>query len=402
MNLLKRFLFVVLGAIVSVGKASAVDFVLKESNMDTTYNYGHFGITSLTEDTWNSIGVGGVATLAGGIDGLQGTFGDEGSIVLLVVNGVTKEGNPITEIEICPMQIQSANKEGRQLNWIRIFNRGNCIKFYADNASSCDSVDYTKKWSNIGVLKSGGTELTKAIGSYTGEQKDWKKADIKLFAVEKILPHGVLVTGVKVETKSFKGSKEQEENGGCAKGTVCSTIASLAKKSGNRLFCAKGYKKNSAGTDCVANTSEPNGCKVSEADMLNNLCSGYSRTVYQRSPESWQLAASADNSSCYVYYCPNTKYGFKSTSDHTCVKCPNRSGQQKNGLCAPPCEIGKSYSVSDYQKDGSCVDDTAYSKTDMMYGAGKTKNSQSFENSCWTIIDDYKSCVEKGGQNKSE
>ena len=364
--------------------------------MNTAYNSGYFGITSgLTDDTWNSIGVGGVATLAGGIDGLQGTYGDEGSIVLLVVNDVKKDGS-ITEIEICPMQIQSANKDGRQLNWIRIFNRGDCIKFYADDQSGCDSVDYTKKWSNIGVLKSGGTELTKAIGSYTGEQKNWKNADIRLFAVEKILPHGVLVTGVKVETASFKGSKEQEKNGGCAKGTVCSTIASLAKKSGNRLFCAKGYIKNSAGTDCVG-VDSGNGCKVSEADMLNNLCSGYSETVYQGSPESWQLGKK-DGADCYLYYCPNTRYGFKSTSDHTCVKCPNRSGQQKNGLCATPCEIGKSYSVSGNQKDGTCVEDTAYSKSDMMYGVGKTKNSQSFENSCWTIIDDYKSCVESGGQ----
>ena len=397
MNLLKRFLLVsslVASAFVGEGRADGIAMNQKFNKL------GLFGTGDLTDDkNWVSINASGVATLAGGIDGLSGTFSDEGSIVLLVMHGIDYDdtNKKTSRVRMCPMQIQSANKEGRQLNWIRLFVRGDCADFYDINDSSCDSTDYSKKWANIGVLTSGGTELTEAQGWYSQQQSNWKNAEIRLFAVEKILPHGVMATAVKIEGMSFKGS----DGSACPKGNVCSTIKSLAKKSASKLFCAKGYIKNSAGTDCVA-VNSGNGCKVSEADMLNNLCSGYSRTVYQRSPESWQLAASIDNPSCYVYYCPNTRYGFKSTSDHTCVKCPNRSGQQKNGLCATPCEIGKSYYVSDYQKDGSCVADTAYSKTDMMYGRGKTKNSQSFENSCWTIIDNYKSCVENGGQNKSE
>lgn len=391
MRLLKEFLFVAISGLMFVENAGGVDFVLdKDFNSSTQKGTSSvlnskFGLSSSSldkDDNWTSVDASGVATLAGGLDNLNGTFpDDEGSIVLLVVNGY--DGTNVDSVEMCPIQIQSANKDGRKLNWIRLFNRGNCVKFYAANSSGCDSTDYTKKWSNIGVLTSGGTEMTKAYGVYTGEKHEFKNSSIRLFAASRILNHGIIIKGVKVEGFSFKKDKN-----------VCSSIKSLATKGSGSLYCAQGYKKNSAGTDCVLDT-----CPVDDTYRLEHLCSGFSRDVYNRSPQSWQLTTSATSAGCYRYSCLDFKHGFKSTSDHTCVQCPNRSGQDASGLCATACPLGQSYqhSSENLLTDGACVNDTAYSKTDMMYGKGKTRNSQTFEKSCWTIIDNYKACVENGG-----
>ena len=152
-----------------------------------------------------------------------------------------------------------------------------------------------------------------------------------------------------------------------------------------QLVCVEGYKPNAGGTDCVA---------VSE-----NLCTevklapgwtGFNKTLHKFViPKGKTLVE---------FRCKGENMAFASATDHSCVECITslRSGvSQVDGTCVE-CEAGKVFNSNATTADAYCGDAYAYTKTDMQYGKGKTKNDvENLKDQCWTKTetDDYRACV---------
>lgn len=83
----------------------------------------------------------------------------------------------------------------------------------------------------------------------------------------------------------------------------------------------------------------------------------------------------------------------------TCQDGIRYGNNPKTGACIE-CAIGKYYNSKD-EKNGYCSYAIGLTKTDMMYGYGKTQNSNPrLRNQCWTIKDTvrYRACVLSGVQ----
>lgn len=337
--------------------------------------------------------------LAGGIGEthLEGTWGsnDEGAILMLNVVEVNEEDGQ-GNIKICPVQIQSSNKDNRQANWITLFSiGGRCATLYKGNTddTNCDLSDYETYWEDEKLKTSGGYagRHTSFYGlkEYSGTQKNWKDASFGPYAVKKLLPHGIVLTAYEITTASFKG----DGNNGCENGKVCSYIKQITLYSGGEtVFCAQGYTEVNG--DCQPIDSSKCPYKIENIDF----CSGYSAQTYYSNKQELQLAR-LSGQSCSIYYCRDSKQGFASDSDHTCVECPKRSGRsitEYNGQCAPACPSGKFWESSgeignsNYKEE--CVDKYPYSKLEMQYGKGVTKKTNT---PCWksSTKDDYIRCV---------
>lgn len=101
---------------------------------------------------------------------------------------------------------------------------------------------------------------------------------------------------------------------------------------------------------------------------------------------------------CFRYLCTNPGYSFTSLYDHTCVECVvnTRTGIHPINNTCITCDIGKIFNQNDVANH-YCSPATRLSKTDMMYGRGKTKASapSKVSEQCWTMgdIEEYKNCV---------
>lgn len=152
-----------------------------------------------------------------------------------------------------------------------------------------------------------------------------------------------------------------------------------------QLVCVEGYKPNVGGTDCVA---------VSE-----NLCTeaklapgwtGFNKTLHK--------FVIPKGKSLVEFRCKGENMAFASATDHSCVECITslRVGvSQVDGTCVE-CEAGKVFNSNATTADAYCGDAYAYTKTDMQYGKGKTKNDvENVKEQCWTMTetDDYRACV---------
>ena len=101
--------------------------------------------------------------------------------------------------------------------------------------------------------------------------------------------------------------------------------------------------------------------------------------------------------SCYEFRCAQQGYAFQSAAERKCVECSSsmRDGAHPvSGLCIK-CDIGKIFN----SETGACDDADAYSKPDMQYGKGRTKDNTKLAAQCWTIVapEEYTVCVRGGG-----
>lgn len=155
-----------------------------------------------------------------------------------------------------------------------------------------------------------------------------------------------------------------------------------ATNSSEILVCMTGYKPNDTKTNCV----EINATRCAEQNLCNDYKTGFDETIHTMKPK--------DEGDCYEYRCKEAGKAFASSIDRSCVDCPAtfRSGPSgTDGTCLK--------CVQDTVYNGSeCGAAVGYSKTDLMYGKGKTRSNddKNIDEQCWTILDTkkYKSCVE--------
>ena len=105
------------------------------------------------------------------------------------------------------------------------------------------------------------------------------------------------------------------------------------------------------------------------------------------------------------YKCKEPGYAFASTVSNTCVACVTgrRTGvSPADGTCIT-CAVGTIFDA-DAVTNGYCVSATGYSKQDLQYGRGNSKDSVALGGQCWTEVqtDDYAECVTTGKMPASD
>lgn len=169
------------------------------------------------------------------------------------------------------------------------------------------------------------------------------------------------------------------------------SFATVRKVGTPTILCKNGYKLNAAGTDC-----EP---ADATACAQTNMCAGWDSTLFDADA---MVMHYNDSGKCWEYRCTTAGYGFISETLRTCSACPTgmRNGvSPKTGMCIQ-CPNDK---IFDANASGTnyCGNVMAFSKSDMMYGRGKTIATQPrLQNQCWPLSNpsEYKDCVKNGGR----
>lgn len=320
-------------------------------------------------------------------------YTDEWGIQMLVAMNINENG-----AQFCPVQIESKNKnrknpwtEYAQLNsncvWLcrRGYAGENCQTAVSGAPASCDPTKIeARNYSSIKRMASGANiednvpmfvfnNYNKCGGNGKGNEHDI------ILAVTRWTPggHGAFVQQVVVRAaRSGWGDMISWPNIYPASGA--SEI----------LVCKDGYQPNAGNTDCEPINA--NVCAQAQA------CSGWSSGF----DENQHVMMQPDGQSCYQFRCSETGYAFRSETDRTCAACATnmRDGVHPvNGGCVK-CELGKIFDEN-ARATGYCVDTDAFTKTDMQYGKGNTKNTIEFKFQCWLQVtaEEYKSCVVNGG-----
>lgn len=364
---------------------------------------------------WNSSGNSYTETSAGdsflmkgrtGATFTHGTFDDEGAVVGLVAMKIAENGKGGY---FCPLQIQCANKRKEEDTWLRYFkpanfNEGQCAWLCADgyygndcaisseqNISFCDSKSFQKngdRYNTLQMKTSGGangeiTDLTvfnsfkEARPGINGEQ-----AAISFLGVIGFKNHGVIALPMYLKCNR---NNWPDNDSFIESITPTGTIGEVTTK--YKLLCAEGYQPNTNGDDCEA----VDACKNDISNM--SYCNNFDEEDFDED-EHYLVA----DSGCVKYFCKESGKAFRSVTDKTCIDCAEGSKggtNSKNGTCIS-CDTGQYFD----EEDETCKTAVAYSKSDMQYGKGGTKNTVPLDEQCWLIAtpEEYAECVKNGGK----
>lgn len=178
-----------------------------------------------------------------------------------------------------------------------------------------------------------------------------------------------------------------------AKNTDIVSVMAYLAGGQSQLLCKTGYTRNADNSDCIEIDAQ--------ACNMQNLCPGFTEDGFD--PETMIMEHDVDRN-CYMYRCKDPEMAFASGASLECTACVEnmRNGvSPADGTCVT-CDVGQVFD-KDAESTGYCTSATAYTKTDMQYGAGKTRaTSGDLDTQCWTIsdIDQYKACVANGGATK--
>lgn len=352
--------------------------------------WGYNGGTNLTGPEGNFV-LGGL-TGFGALSTQHGTWYDEWAVIAVIARKIVEHGG-----YFCPYQIQCINYD-RPRSFARFFRptAGDivgcawlCEQGYAgENCQpnpepiACDNDNYTKdkKFAALAMKTSGYYSDSKdfeiealAKYDYSG-MRDF--ADI-FVGVTSFMNHGVIAEPVRVDCWWTPGGPHQNYD------SYVRSVFTQQSGEGKKLLCAMGYKTNSTNTDC-----EPVRQDVCNAEGMA-MCDGFSKDKFNKETHKYKISGN-----CVKFICKDETKSFVSSSDFSCVDCgvTLKAGTDTNtGLCID-CSTGERFD----KDQNKCISATAYTKTDMMYGKGKNKSSQSdVKKQCWTIqeLDKYVECV---------
>lgn len=328
-----------------------------------------------------------------GKSGPHGTFDDEWGVVGLVAEKIVEHGG-----YFCPYQIQCANKRKKKKSWTTYYapkgfktsqcawlcesgySGVNCLTQTA-TPSRCDKTPMNTgtggKFAGLAIKTSGGNSDGKE--SYITGFNQWgsnPEYDVVL-GIVKYLEHGVMAGPVQI-----KCGRDNWKN-------IDSFVESVLMATGDiKLLCAEGYTADANGADCIPVNHDR--CETQEM----TFCAGFDRAKYDSNIHTIESTGG-----CVKYFCTEPDMAFASNMDTTCVECSTgvKGGSSTaNGTCVK-CSTGQYFD----KNSNSCKQARAYSKSDLQYGKGQTKNTQSdFNKQCWTYVmpEEYVACVESGGQ----
>lgn len=379
------------------------DYITKEMYVNW-YKDGNTNIVITNEDLRNGLLVGDVGQTLSGVGESQ--YG----IVMFIARDIVEHGG-----YFCPYQIQCQNMPRVKQTWTDYFLPDGydnskcawlCEKGYSgekckDNSnivSLCDNSSYEKDGENFENIKMN-TETTSSSQentitafhsqfnvNYYKENYEfyYKEYDVILGAI-KFLEHGIIAVPTRIDCgilnwpdmDSFveklslpTAATYKEFNEGVApKGTI---------------LCAQGYTANVDNNECIP--IDANICNISDSNFCDNFdIENFDADIHYM----------AESTNCVKYFCKEPGTAFKSTTDTTCVECSNGGPDPNNGTCIS-CDTGQYFD----EDNGTCETAVAYSKSDMQYGKGETKNTVPLAQQCWLIAtpEEYAECVKNDGK----
>ena len=307
-------------------------------------------------------------------------------------------------LKLCPLQLEAPNtkKQGAWTEYLLPASEAECVwlckegytgpncEFFVSDygtykPKSCDSTLLVKeKYSNMTFVKNGGN-VEDSIPMFSFNQKilcgskhatgEW---DV-LLLLRNWLPSGhgakVQLTAVGAWNEGYRSNKS-------------TPVLAELPTSGSVLVCKNGYMPNEDKTDCIAIDEVICGEK--------KICPGYDWDKYDESQHI--LAISETTPECYEFRCAgqNTAFDATNMAEFKCVQinvAENISGgiDPETGISVV-CAIGEIFD----RETATCKSTVGYSKSDLRYGKGNTKDSnKKLDEQCWTksTVDDYKACV---------
>ena len=331
----------------------------------------------------------------------RGTKPDEHGIVLFMAKDIVENGG-----YFCPYQLQCSNTSNTKRTWTQYYEPKNfldsqcvwlCKDGYYGNKceemlsdittfnNDCDNSDFSKEtgmFSELGMNTtiSSVSKEKEITGFDTGNESTgndsgyYKEYDVVLAAV-KFLDHGIVALPVKIHC----GVMNWPEND-----SFVDSIINNATNGRGTLLCAQGYKPDGGNLNCVPIDSSA--CGI---DSLP-FCKGFDKSKFNESIHYKDIQGD-----CVKYFCEEPGTAFTSKTDTSCVECSNGGPDPNNGTCIS-CNIGQYFD----EDDGICKTAVAYSKSDMQYGKGETKNTVPLDEQCWLIAtpEEYAECVKNDGK----
>ena len=337
----------------------------------------------------------------------RGTKPDEHGIVLFMARDIVENGG-----YFCPYQLQCSNASNTKRTWTQYYEPKNFLKsqcvwlcrngYYGNKCeetissgsttfnNDCDNSNFSKEtgmFSELGMntIISSVSKEEEITGFDTGNESTgndsgyYKEYDVVLAAV-KFLDHGIVALPVKIHC----GVMNWPENDSFVDSIVAKDNYLNATNGQGTLLCAQGYKPDNGNLNCVPIDSSA--CGI---DSLP-FCKDFDKNNFNESIHYKDI-----KENCVKYFCKEPGTAFKSTTDTTCVECSNGGPDPNNGTCIS-CNIGQYFD----EDDGICKTAVAYSKSDMQYGKGETKNTVPLDEQCWLIAtpEEYAECVKNDGK----
>ncbi len=331
---------------------------------------------------------------AKGQSGQHGTYGDEWGVVGVIATKVVEHG-----AYLCPLQLQCANKRKKRRSWTEYyypngFDWAKCAWLCSDGYGGegcttitstpniCDKATYTTSGNGrfAGVsMKTWGGRSDMIEHAISGFNQFWSDPECDvILGVTKFLNHGVKAAPLQVccGRNNWK--------------SINSHVHSIQRATGNeKVLCSTGYKANAAGSDC-----EPINADMCDTQDLS-FCANFDRTKYNSEIHRLELDA---KSGCHKFFCKERGKAFPTAGDTSCTDCSSgvKGGSSPhNGVCIK-CETGEAFN----SETGNCDKAAAFSKIDLQYGKGLTKNSapKDVNEQCWTATtpDVYAECIKTG------
>ena len=353
-------------------------------------------INSCAEPNWGGVELdkkqkGYIHTCANSGDLIKARdYADEYALQMMVAVNINARG-----AYFCPIQVEAKNK-----------NKGNAWTEYAmigattgckwlckdgysgsecsvapGNAKTCYPNPFTREYYNNLTRVGSGANIEDDIAMFFWDKKDGCEFNKKqehdgILAITRWAPGG---HGAWVQPLVVRAQRTGWKNMHSWPAIYYFTGAV------EQLVCVDGYKPNAGGTDCVA---------INEAICAEaKMCSGW--TGYDEGLHTFVMPSGKN---CFEFRCKGENQAFASTTDRSCIECPtnSRGGMSSvDGTCVK-CEAGKVFNNKATSTATHCGEAIAYTKSDMQYGKGKTKNNNpDVAQQCWTMTetDAYRECV---------
>lgn len=390
-----RYLYLAFLGMIMASDAMAVKEVCDDPTDDIVACGTGYSAWMNLETEFGDINGAGDFILAGaiGTSGGRGTWADEYAIVAVIAKQIVEHGG-----YFCPQQIQCSNKNCSTKSWTTYFNptgfiedkcvwlceKGysgtNCAKQVSIVGGMDTSTNKEGLYSGLSLKQSGKYDgsTEPSVPAFTSYTEEKMERDVLLGVIE-FKEHGVLAGPVSIACKTNKACGNH------------SYVDKVARYSGAnyKLLCADGYTPTTDNTDCVKMTQEMLNLTTTVSDQ-KKMCAGWSEVGYDSSVHS--IDSTGD---CVKYMCKDKTKAFPASGNFECAECAGsiRGGQNPlTGLCVKCEQLGQYFDT----KTGECKNAMAFTRIDMQYGKGKTKETNTKpENQCWTKVspEDYKDCV---------
>ena len=341
-----------------------------------------------------------------GKGGTHGTWSDEWGVVGLVAEKIVEHGG-----YFCPYQVQCANKAKKKRTWTKYFSPNGfrydqCLWLCESGYAGVNCTKQGEKplryetallnnrtnglFAGLGIKSSGNdtNERSANVAAFREWGEDPKF--VALLGGVRFMEHGIMAAPVMIECGRDNWKK------------IDSFVKSVSVAGTTKLLCAEGYKADANNADCIpivvaeekVAAQDP---QVQEKIEEEKFCSGFPKDGFKS-----EMHHKITDGNCIKYFCGDTTKGFASSMDTNCINCSAgiRGGvHTQTGVCVQ-CSTGMVFDA----KANRCVNATAYSKADMIFGKGQTKMTQpDLEQQCWTktIPSEYVNCVKSGASTVS-